>query len=153
DGFLYRLIAGLPAFFQNSVVDQLITGLTLLLTCGEAGLGVATRLRATAVGGTTAVRCRRILDGPEQADHRSQQRRSQAHPHDNRLLIDTMLCGIPGEKFCRRGALQPGCRTEGNALPAASPTVPNERVGSLHAVRPPTRTAFLSSVIGSPFCL
>src|SRR5262249_24471595 len=22
--------------------------------------------------------------------------RSQAHPHDNRLLIDTMVCGIPG---------------------------------------------------------
>jgi hypothetical protein len=43
------------------------------------------------------MRSRRILDDPEQADQHSQQWRSQAHPHDKGLLIDTMLCGIPGE--------------------------------------------------------
>lgn len=59
-------------------------------------MGLATRLRTTAVVGTAAMRCRRILDRPQQADQCSQQRRSQAHPHGKCLLIDTMLCEIPG---------------------------------------------------------
>ncbi len=99
NGFLHRLIAGLPALFQDGVVNQFVAGLALLLTSGEAALGLATRLLTTAVVGAAAMRCRRELNRPQQADQCSQQRRSQAHPHDNRLLIDTLLCGIPGEKI------------------------------------------------------
>src|SRR5262249_12964047 len=81
--------AGMPAFFQDFVVHQFVAGATLLLAGGVAALGVTTRLRTTVVFGGTAVRCRRRLDGPEQADQGRQQQRSQAHPHDFRLLIST----------------------------------------------------------------
>jgi hypothetical protein len=72
----------MPPFFQDSIVHQLVAGAALLLARGEAALGIAARLRTAGVLGRTAVRCSRWLDSPEQADQRSQQRRSQAHPHD-----------------------------------------------------------------------
>ena len=82
DCFLDGLVACVPPFFQDFVVHQLVTGPALLLTRREAALGVATGLVGAGVLGGTAVACGRILDSPEQADQHSQQRRSQAHPHD-----------------------------------------------------------------------
>jgi hypothetical protein len=87
DGFLNRLIARVPSLFQDCVVHQLVAGAALLLTRGEAALGVAAGLRTAGVLGRTTIACDRGMDSPEQADHRSQQRRSQAHPHDLPPLV------------------------------------------------------------------
>jgi hypothetical protein len=92
--FLDRLVTSMPAFFQDFVIDQFVAGATLLLTGSVAALGITTRRRTTVVFGGTAMRCGRGLDGPEQADQCRQQRRSQVHPHDVRLLKSTRAnCG------------------------------------------------------------
>jgi hypothetical protein len=80
--FLHGLVAGVPPLLQDRVVHQLVTGAALLLTSSEAALGIAARVRTAGVLGGAAIRRGRVLDSPEQADHRSQQRHSQAHPHD-----------------------------------------------------------------------
>jgi hypothetical protein len=82
DRFLDILVAGVPPFFQDGVIHELVTRATLLLAGGKAALGVATRLRTAVILRCAAVACDGRLDRPEQADHCSQQRRSQAHPHD-----------------------------------------------------------------------
>jgi hypothetical protein len=81
-GFLDHLVAGVPAFFENLVPDQFVAGATLLLACREATLCIAAWVPATSIFPGTAIRCGGVLNGPEQADQCSQQRRSQAHPHD-----------------------------------------------------------------------
>ena len=49
DRLLDFLGARMPAFFQNRIIDQLIAGLTLLLTRRKTRLGVTTRLLACRV--------------------------------------------------------------------------------------------------------
>jgi hypothetical protein len=82
DGLPDRLVTGMPPPLQDGIVHELVAGATLLLARGEAALGVATRLGRAGVLLGTAVRCRGNLDSPKQAKKCSQQRQSQAHPHD-----------------------------------------------------------------------
>src|SRR5262249_29130379 len=83
DRFLHSVVAGVPPLLQTAVVDQLIASMALLLAGAEAALGFATGLLTVAVvGGAAAIVCSRSLDSPEQADQRSHQRHSQAHPHE-----------------------------------------------------------------------
>src|SRR5262249_13074478 len=87
DGFGDRLVAGVPALFEDGIVHEFVAGSGLLLTRTKAGLGIAARLTTAVIGaGATVPRARR-LDGPEQADQSEQQRRSQAHPHDLASLV------------------------------------------------------------------
>src|SRR5262249_53072212 len=100
DGLGDRLVAGVPAFLQDVVPDELVVRLAVLLAGGEAALRVATRAGTAAVVVGAAVPGGRGLHGPEQADQRDQQRRSQAHPHGTHLLV---TCGLwespdPGAK-------------------------------------------------------
>src|SRR5262249_37816378 len=98
DGFLDGLVAGVPALFHDVVVDQLVAGLGLLLAGAEAALGITARLRTGVVPAGAAGRGPRRGDGPDQADHRDKQQRSQAHPHDfaSSILHVGQLGGFSG---------------------------------------------------------
>src|SRR4029077_4256714 len=82
DRFLNGLVAGMPPFLQAAVVNELVAGPALLLAGAEATLSFAARLITVGVVGGAAMSGSGILDSPEQADQRSQQRLSQAQPHD-----------------------------------------------------------------------
>jgi hypothetical protein len=82
DRLLNGLVAGVPALLEYGIVHQLVAGAALLLAGAEAALGIATRIATAGVLVGAAVGCSRRPDCPEKADHRDQQRHSQAHPHD-----------------------------------------------------------------------
>src|SRR5262249_25261539 len=87
DGLLDRLVASVEPLLEHGIVHQLVAGATLLLAGAEAALGVATRLGTAGVLGGAVEGGMSRGGGPEQAGHGARQRRTQAHPHDSRLLF------------------------------------------------------------------
>ena len=82
DRFADGLVAGMPPFLLDGVIDEFVANSILLLAGRIAVLRVAARIGTARETEKTTMRCRRGLSSSEQSSQGEQQRRSLAHLHD-----------------------------------------------------------------------